>query len=87
MLKIMVEQIDSLSNIIQKSGDTAKQQFELIDMITGGIKEILEVVNENTFTSEESATVAQELASQSDIFRKYVLKYNLKKCINFANQQ
>lgn len=69
MLKIMVEQIDSLSNIIQKSGDTAKQQFELIDIITGGIKEISEIVNENTSTSEESAAAAQELASQSDVFR------------------
>ncbi len=71
LLKI-VEDINTVSEIIDSIYNATKEQAEGISQITIGINQISEVVQSNASTSEESAAAAQEFNSQAALLAEMV---------------
>ncbi len=76
-LDAIVEDINSISDIIVSIDESSSEQTAGISLITSGINQISEVVQNNSSTSEESAAAAQELNSQSEILAKMVSNFKL----------
>lgn len=81
-LNEIVEQIEEFSSIIVNVADASKEQLSSFEQIEEGIKQISEVVNTNTATSQEAAASSEELASQAELFRETVKKFTLKDGFN-----
>lgn len=77
-ISAVTEQIERISKISTDVADIYKEQNKSIGEINIGIKQVSEVVANNTATSEESAAASQELASQSAVFKEMVNKFKLK---------
>ena len=71
----MGEVADIISNISKSSNE---QAFSIGQVMTG-IIQITDVVQNSSAVAEESATTAQELASQSDSLRGMASVFILKK--------
>ncbi len=76
-LKAIVDDINSISEIIIAVDTASNEQTEGISQITTGINQISEVVQNNSSTSEESAAAAQELNSQSEVLAGMVSNFKL----------
>lgn len=77
-LKIMVEEISEVTNIVTNIATAFKSQESLVEQVKLGINQISDVVNTNSAASEEAAASSEELASQSELFKEFVIKFNLK---------
>ncbi len=73
----MVEDIDSVSTIINNIYTATGEQSDGISQITLGINQIAQVVQNNSATSERSAAAAEELNSQSDILVQMVSNFKI----------
>ncbi len=76
-LKKIVTDINSVSDVINTIFSDTREQSEGISQITLGINQISQVVQVNSSTSEESASAAQELNSQSEILVQMVENFKV----------
>lgn len=74
----IVQQIEEIANLVNKSNILSKEQQKSIESFTEGISQIANVTQSNTATSEETAAASQELASQSEVFYSSVCDFQLK---------
>lgn len=75
----IVEQVATMSELINSVANASKNQLNSIENINLGIKEVSQVTNITTATSEEAASAAEELSSQSEAFKSLVGEFSLKK--------
>ena len=78
-LNEIVNQISQISELIEDVAQASTEQTTAIDQINKGVSQIALVTQTNTATSEESASVSEELSSQTETFRNMVDEFNLKK--------
>jgi methyl-accepting chemotaxis protein len=71
-LSKIVSNIMDISEVISKIYQSSAQQKEDISLISSGINQINEVVQNNQATSEESAAAAEELNSQAETLRQLI---------------
>ncbi len=78
VLKKMSLKIKGISDIISKVSEASENQNNSIDIIVNDVSQISDVVKDNSSVSEESAAAAQELASQSEVFREMISNFKFK---------
>ncbi len=78
VLKVMTEKINDISNIISKVSEASEKQNSSIEVIANDVSQISDVVKENSSVSEESAAAAEELASQSEVFKEMISGFKFK---------
>lgn len=78
-LHTIVGDVEKISGIITNISAASQQQTDSIGQVTIGLSQITEVVQNNSATSEEAASAAQELSSQSEVLRNLVRVFKLKK--------
>ncbi len=76
-LNTIVNDINSISSIIEDIDQSSANQADSIAQITAGINQISEVVQSNSSTSEESAAASQELSSQSELLATMVESFKV----------
>ncbi len=74
----IVTQIEEIANLTSSCAISSKEQEASIDQIIEGISQISTVTQINTAASETSASAAQELSSQTEIFYNSVSDFKLK---------
>ncbi|MCL2703450.1 MAG: methyl-accepting chemotaxis protein [Defluviitaleaceae bacterium] len=77
-LEKIVNAVSEVSNIIVNISEASNDQAIAISQINDGVSQIAQVVQSNSATSEESASAAEELSSQSEMLRNMVKVFNLK---------
>ena len=77
-LNLVVEKVESIVDKMNDISEASSQQAEAAEQITMGIDQIAMVTNTNSATAEQSAALAQELNSQSQILKDLVSKFSLK---------
>lgn len=78
-LNEMVDKVSEIALLINEVSQASNQQESSISKINQGIGQISEVTHINTSTSEESASAAQQLASQAEVFKNAISEFVLKK--------
>ena len=74
----IVGKIDQISILIEDVAKTSTEQTVSIEQINIGVSQIAMVTQSNTATSEESASISEELSSQTETFRSMVSEFKLK---------
>jgi len=74
----IVTQISEISTLIEDVAKASTEQTISINQISAGVSQIAIVTQSNTATSEESASVSEELSSQTDTFRSMVSEFKLR---------
>lgn len=74
----ITEKVTEISSATSEISSQLVGQSHNIDIISSSVESIAEVVNSNSLTSEECAAAAEELSSQSDVFKDSVSQFNLK---------
>lgn len=77
-LEKIVSGITEISHDIDRVAETSEKSSEGIHQINIGLKQISDVVQANTATSEETAASSEQLLSQAETFRNMVAKFNLR---------
>lgn len=77
-LEKIVTGITEISQHINDIARAASEQDLSVKQVNVGIGQIAEVTQKNTATSQETAASAEELSSQSDVFRAMVEGFNLR---------
>ncbi len=75
----MVSVIDEISVIMVGVTESSSKQDEAIKQMTTGVMRISDLARANTSTSEQQASSAEELHSQSELFKNMVSKFRLRK--------
>lgn len=78
-LNEMVNKITGIAQLIDQVSTASSEQEIAISQINQGIVQISEVTQSNTATSEESASSAQQLSSQAEVFRNAINEFNLRR--------
>lgn len=78
VLKTMSSKIGTISDIVSKVSDASEKQDQAIGIIVDDVAQIADVIKSNSAVSEESAAAAEELASQSDLFKDLVSGFRFK---------
>jgi len=74
----IVSQIDEISELVQSVSAASIEQVESISDISSSVAQISQVTQSNTATAEESASVTQEISSQTETFRNMVTEFKLR---------
>ena len=74
----IVSQISEISALMEDVAKASTEQTVSIEQINAGLSQIAIVTQSNTATSEESASVSEELASQTDMFKNMVSEFRLR---------
>jgi methyl-accepting chemotaxis protein len=77
-LQEIVEQINEFSQLVAGVSKASHVQNDAIGKISVGLNQISDITTSNTLTTEEQASSAEELSSQSALFSSMVGKFNLK---------
>jgi methyl-accepting chemotaxis protein len=78
-LNQIVNQINDISERIGAVSEASVQQVDSINNISSSISQISQVTQANTATAEESASVTEELSSQTETFRAMVSEFKLSR--------
>jgi len=78
VLDEVVSDVENISEVILKSCNSSEDTLKSIKTISDEISTINSVTQSNTSNSEESAAVSEELASQSELFRKTLSNFKLR---------
>lgn len=70
--------VESNSKAISRTNEISKKQAESMANIADGLQQISGVVQSNSATSEESASSAEELNTQSQLLKDIVSRFKLK---------
>ncbi len=76
-LNKIVDDTNSVSNIINDIYESTKSQAEEISQITSGVGQISQIVQNSSYTSQQSAATAEELNSQSDLLAQMVSRFKI----------
>ncbi len=76
-LQRIVEDTNSVSEIISSIYSSTKEQSDSISQVTNGVSQIADIVQRNSATSEESAAAAEELNSQSEVLNRMVSNFKI----------
>jgi len=74
-----VNDVSKMTGIIEQISEASSDQADSISQITTGIDQISSVVQTNSATAEESAAASEELSSQSQLMKRLVERFKLKK--------
>jgi len=77
-LNTIVSEIDEIVEKVGQCAIESKAQDTGIEEINKGIESIVEVTQSNSAESQKCAATAEELSSQSEVFREMVEVFNLK---------
>jgi methyl-accepting chemotaxis protein len=77
-LRVIVDGANKVSDIITNIVSASNEQAKAISQVLEGLNQITLVVQNNSSTSEEFASAAQELSSQSDIMSNLVSAFTLR---------
>ncbi len=78
-LNKIVDNVSTVSSIIEGISEASVNQAASISEITIGIEQIATVVTQNSSTSEESAAASQELSSQAETLQNMVDRFKLRR--------
>ncbi|WP_326910462.1 methyl-accepting chemotaxis protein [Sedimentibacter sp. MB31-C6] len=78
IMKIIVEEMHTSSELIDKITDASNEQATSIMEITQGVEQVSAVVQTNSATAEESAAASEELSGQAIVLKELVDKFKLK---------
>ncbi len=78
-LEKIVENVNSVSDIVSNISLASKEQATDVAQISDGVRQIYNVIQNNTATSEESAAAATELFSQSETLNSLLGMFKLKR--------
>lgn len=78
-LETIQSDIDKISTIISSISSSSWGQAEALSRLSDGVHEITDVVNRNIATSEEFASISEELTTQSNSLTDMVSTYSFKK--------
>ncbi len=74
-----VNDVNKMTGIIGEISEASSDQADSIAQIIMGIDQISSVVQTNSATAEESAAASEELSSQSQLMKRLVERFELKK--------
>ena len=77
-LEKIVEEIEQISNLVNKANISSSNQEKAINGIVISINDISSVTQTNTAVSEETAATSEELASQAEVFYSSVADFKLR---------
>ena len=75
----IVNQINEISELISSVSEASVESVSAINNISTSVSQISQVTQANTATAEESASVTEELSSQTETFRSMVAEFKLKR--------
>jgi methyl-accepting chemotaxis protein len=78
-LESIVNGINKVAQIVANIAVSSQQQSEAVSQVMIGLTQITQVVQNNTSTSEETASASQELSSQAELMQGLVNVFKLKK--------
>jgi methyl-accepting chemotaxis protein len=78
-LKAIVDDVTKVAGIITGIAKSSGEQSLAIGQVMEGVNQISTVVQNNSATSEESASASEELSSQADVMKGLVEVFKLKK--------
>ncbi len=78
-LENIVESVENAVEIVGEIAIASNQQAMAINEVNNGIEQMSQVVQTNSATAEEAAAAAEELSSQSELLKKMVGQFKLKK--------
>ena len=78
-LNKMVEQITEIATIANNVSIASNEQNVAINRVKVSVSQISDVTSSNNSSSEESASLAEELSGQAELFRNALFRFNLKK--------
>ncbi len=76
--KIMVEEEEKVSNLVNEIASASIAQADSISQISLGIEQISAVVQTNAATAEESASASEELSGQAETVTQLISRFQLK---------
>ena len=77
-LKEIVIGINESSHLIAEIAISSKEQASGISHINLGIGQVMQVVQQNSATAEESAAASEEMSGQSDMLQQLIAQFKLK---------
>lgn len=77
----IVSGIVKTTMIVSEISEASKEQAQGVSQISQGVSDVDQVIQQNTATSEETASATVELSSQSRILREQLSKFNLNKSV------
>ena len=77
-LRMIVEQVAEVSELISQMADMSKDQAESISHIFFGANEISEVVQVNSLASQKLAAISQELNDQAELTQQAISVFKLR---------
>lgn len=77
-MKVIDDCIQSIKTSMDEISSASTQQSEMIVLVEDGIKEISQVVQSNTATAKESATVSKELSNQARTLNSLLSQFRIK---------
>ncbi|OPJ61901.1 methyl-accepting chemotaxis protein [Clostridium oryzae] len=75
----IVESVAKVDSLVEEIAIASNEQASAISQINQGIIQVSQVVQTNSATSEESASASEELASQAQLLRNLVNRFELNK--------
>ena len=77
-LDMIVDHVKEVSALISQMSEMSQNQADAISQVYQGVKEISDVVQTNSATSEELAATSQELNAQTDTMQQAVSVFSLR---------
>ena len=78
-LRTIIEDISKIADIISGIANSSQEQSEAISQVTIGLAQITNVVQNNSATSEESASASEQLSSQAELLHNLVSVFKMKR--------
>jgi len=70
--------INESSGLITEIAKSSEEQSLSITQINTGIDQVVQVVQQNSATAEQSAAASEEMSGQSDMLQQLIARFNLK---------
>lgn len=77
-LRVVQESVDGVAQMMEESGEMARQQVGSMIEIDKGIEQISNVVQSNSATAQESSAVSQQLSEESEGLNVLIEKFRIK---------
>jgi len=78
-LQTIVGDVGAVADIITGISNSSNEQAIAVDQITAGLTQITSVVQNNSATSEETASASEELSCQAELLQNMVSEFKMKK--------
>ena len=75
----VVDSTQNVMGVIERIAASAEEQAQFISQVTQGVDQIATVVQTNSATAEQSAAASEEMASQAQVLKELVGRFQLKR--------